>query len=311
MLARFLGLPRPLLSFGVGFAHVRTRCSVLSVPRGGSAATPVAARNHFSACCRPERAGPPRGGASTGQQRNDSRPAPHRMAPPAAAGGGHLSADSRRFAEPAARAGGRRDGVAAVGDEDQRQQTAAEVGSEAEEPLYAVNGVQAPDAGAPLSSTVFMTLKSPSGQSLQFLVDSGSECNVVSLSDYERVTDDVTHRYLQTAVSALRMHDDTLVSTLGKANLRFMNPSSGRRVILKCRIVKHSVMPIISLLSSVELGLINVLDVDPLDYVPHVSADAGPAESLTRAGVMAEFERVFDTSTPGRVVNDYNIVTDP
>ena len=281
-------------------AHVmqRSRC-----PAWGKSCHNCGGRNHFSACCdRPAESG---GGASSGQWRNDSRWQPRSAAPPVPASGTRRSADSYRSA---AQGGGRRDGVAAVEETDQEGK---QVGTESEDPLYAVNVVQASGAEVPFPSRVFKTLVSPSGQPVQFLVDSGFECNIVSLSDYERATGDVSHQYLQKGVSALRMYDGTLVSTLGKASLRLVNPSSGQRVMLKCRVVDKSVMPIISLISSVDLGLIDVKDVDPLDYVPRGSADEGPTEGLTRAGVMAEFEQVFDASKPGRVIDEYSIVTDP
>ena len=143
-------------------------------------------------------------------------------------------------------------------------------------------------------------------------MDSGSECNVLSLSDYVRVTGDDSSRYLRSGVSALRMYDGTIVSTLGGANLCLRNDSSGRSIVLKCRVVNRDVIPILSLQSSVDRGLIGVKDVDPLDYVPRVPRQPGaPEEVLTKAGVLTEFKQVFDTAKPGRVVDGHTIVTDP
>ena len=290
-------------------SHVlqRSRC-----PAWGKSCNSCGGRNHFSACCR---AAPP------GQQRSDGRPAPSHgdvspalgSAPAAGGRGGRRPATFRRPPWTAAGAGGGQGGRAGHGVTalEEEEPTVDQVGDETEDPVYAISALQEPDTGAQLPSRVFKTLTAQSGESLRFLVDSGSECNVVSLGDYERVTGDVSHRYLFNCISALRMYDGTLVSTLGKANLRLMNPSTGRQVTLRCRIVDQSVMPIISLLSSVDLGLIDVKDVDPLDYVPRVSADVGPTGVLTRAGVMNDFQQVFDSSKPGRVVTEYSIVTDP
>ena len=190
-----------------------------------------------------------------------------------------------------------------------------------EEALYTVGAVREPIPGKPQGTRVFKTLVSESGESLRFLVDSGSECNVLSLSDYLRVTRDHSRRHVQSGVSAIRMYDGSLVSTLGRVNLRLTNVSSGRKVVLKCRIVDGDVMPILSLQSSVDLGLIEVKDVDPLDYVPKMFDVGGPRGAtkdiggstmpLTKSRVLTEFQRVFDTDTPGRVVHGHTIVTDP
>ena len=204
-------------------SHVlqRSRC-----PAWGKSCNSCGGRNHFSACCR---AAPP------GQQRSDGRPAPSHgdvspalgSAPAAGGRGGRRPATVRRPPWTAAGAGGGQGGRAGHGVTalEEEEPTVDQVGDETEDPVYAISALQEPDTGAQLPSRVFKTLTALSGESLRFLVDSGSECNVVSLSDYERVTGDVSHRYLLNCISALRMYDGTLVSTLGKANLRLMNPS--------------------------------------------------------------------------------------
>ena len=182
-----------------------------------------------------------------------------------------------------------------------------------QEPLYAVGALQDPEPGNLHATRAFKTLVSRSGESLRFLVDSGTKCNVLSLSDYARVTGDHSRRHLQSGVSAIRMYDGSLVRTLGRVNLRLINESSGRPVVLKCRIVNSDVMPILGLQSSVDLGLLEVKNVDPLDYVPKVldANDTVGGVIMAKADVLTEFEQMVDTATPGWVVQGHTIVTDP
>ena len=286
-------------------------------PAWGKLCNLCGGRNHFSACCqsaaRPRAPGPAGGGRGS--------PAAGRPRPAQSADGGpraRPSAAGRRDVTVAAVETGHRGPVTELAFD--RGAPAAEIDGE-EEPLFAVGAVQEPMPGNVHGTRVFKTLACESGESLRFLVDSGSECNVLSLSDYLRVTHDHSLRHVQSGVSAIRMYDGSLVKTLGRVSLRLTNVSSGRNVVLKCRIVNRDVMPILSLQSSVDLGLIEVKDVDPLDYVPNMSDVAGPREvteaagnsegPLTKASVLAGFKRAFDTDTPGRVVHGHTIVTDP
>ena len=196
-------------------------------------------------------------------------------------------------------------------------------------------------------SRVHKTLHAINGEPLTFLVDSGSQCNVIGLRDYERVSGDVDHVHLVNRVSVLRMYDGTKVATLGRARLRLQNRSNGRTMSVVCRVISKDASPILSLSSSVDLGLIQVRDVDPLDYLPrvkcnsddnhvksavvdtqsptdtpvssaavktqsHTSQGEGRVESsLTAQNVLKEYQDVFDTTSIGCVLKDYVIVTDP
>ena len=107
------------------------------------------------------------------------------------------------------------------------------------------------------------------------------------------------------------MYDGSLVSTMGRAQIRFNNPATGRAVQLTCRVLNKDVMPILSLTSSVDLGLIEVKDVDPLNYIPNMSRAEDPSEVTTKSALMTKFRQVFNTAEPGRVINGHAIVTDP
>ena len=124
-------------------------------------------------------------------------------------------------------------------------------------------------------SRVHKTLYSDNGEPVRFLVDSGSECNVIGLRDYERLSDDAAHVRLQNRVSVLRMYDGSEVATVGRARIRLRNASNGRLCMLTCRVVSKNVSPILSLSSSLDLGLLQVRDVDPLDYLPRMAASGG------------------------------------
>ena len=265
-------------------------------PAWGKRCNACGGRNHFLACCQPPATRPTRGPASRRGNRHSADGVRALLGNPSrltsAGGGGSVAA------------------VEAAGRAPPTARRAPPAHDDEEEPLYAVGALQDPATG---KSRVFKTLVSASGESLRFLVDSGSECNVLSLNDYVRVTGDHCHRYLRSGVSAIRMYDGSLVSTLGGVSLRFRKESTGHFVVLRCRVVSGDVMPILSLQSSVDLGLIEVKDVDPLDYVPMVPGATGPdgGKGITKAGVLAEFKQVFDTAKPGRVVDGYKIVTDP
>ena len=63
-------------------------------------------------------------------------------------------------------------------------------------------------------------------------------------------------------MTALRMYDGSQVRTVGVAPLRLVNQLTGRAVVLSCRVVPGDVLPILSLNTSVSLGLITVKDVE-------------------------------------------------
>ena len=132
--------------------------------------------------------------------------------------------------------------------------------------LYAVSGGGADgdiDGTARTGeSRVFKTLHTQAGIPLRFLVDSGSDCDVISLNEYYRVTGDMALTGLRRAVAALRMYDGSYVRTVGVAQLRLVNQLTGRAVVIRCRVVPGYVLPTLSLRTSVSLGLIAVKDVD-------------------------------------------------
>ena len=147
-------------------------------------------------------------------------------------------------------------------------------------------------------SRVHKTLYSDNGEPVRFLVDSGSECNVIGLRDYERLSGDAAHVRLQNRVSVLRMYDGSEVATVGRARIRLRNASNGRLCMLTCRVVSKNVSPILSLSSSLDLGLLQVRDVDPLDYLPRMAASGGTPVSPTSVHSATQHgETVIDQSS--------------
>ena len=186
-------------------------------------------------------------------------------------------------------------------------------------------------------SKAHKTLVTVAGNPVTFLIDSGSECDVLTWDDYVRVTNDAQGVRLRPCHTALRMYDGALVTCEGKRSLCFVNPLSRRKHTLQCKVVNSAISSILSLTTSVELGLIDVRDCDPLDYVPvppppaaspavDNATDMGrdltsarPSALTPRSGcesddqsrVKAAYQDVFDKGSVGLVADNYEIVTDP
>ena len=178
--------------------------------------------------------------------------------------------------------------------------------------------------GEPPPSKAHKTLMTSEGHPVTFLIDSGSECDVLTHADYVRVTGDQGGMYLRPCHTALRMYNGAIVSCSGKRPLAFVNPVSQKQCTLTCRVVAGAVSSILSLNTSVHLGLIDIRDCDPLDYVPHVPSPPtqdppSPSRPTDRpkptehgeSRVKRAYKDVFDRSQVGLVADDYEIVIDP
>ena len=181
-------------------------------------------------------------------------------------------------------------------------------------------------------SKAHTTLLAATGTPVTFLIDSGAECDVITRADYVRVTGDRHGAQLRPCSTALRMYDGGLVYTDGKAELELSNPVTGRKCVLRCKVVQSAIAPILSLRTSLRLGLIDVKDCDPLDYVYQSGARSSPggasppnppdprsppsappaAQALDgRARIIEQYRDVFDKQRVGLVVDNYDLVTDP
>ena len=187
-------------------------------------------------------------------------------------------------------------------------------------------------------SKAHKTLLTAGGVPVTFLIDSGAECDVITRADYVRLTGDQQGARLRPCSTALRMYDGGLVYTDGKVNLELSNPVTGHTCALQCKVVKAAIAPILSLKTSLRLGLIDVKDCDPLDFVyqstagrnltdvtrtppcppdplnpPPSAAPASPAAQSRhgRSDIIEQYRDVFDKKRVGLIVDNYDIVTDP
>ena len=128
---------------------------------------------------------------------------------------------------------------------------------------------------------------------------------------------------LKPCTTALRMYDGGLVYSDGKVDLQLHNPVSGGTFTLRCKVVKEAIAPILSFKTSLRLGLLDVRDCDPLNYVYRGTTPGAPADESSagspsatpprdeRSRLTEEYRDVFDKNRVGLIMDNYEIITDP
>ena len=103
---------------------------------------------------------------------------------------------------------------------------------------------------------------------------------------------------MKPCTTALRMYDGGLVYSDGKVDLQLHNPVSGGTFTLRCKVVKEAIAPILSFKTSLRLGLLDVRDCDPLDYVYRGTTPGAPADESSSGSPSATPPRDERSSSP-------------
>ena len=183
------------------------------------------------------------------------------------------------------------------------------------------------DSASKAVITVTVGSSSPSSQ-VQFQMDTGSECNVLPLRTYCRATGDrkmkkvqrCTHKYIRT-------YTGERYQILGSVSLAVWR--RGKPTKLTFNITNDDFMPLLSLKTCTEMGLVTINDsdtsVNTLSDNPRASVSSGyvenpqpaPRSSLRKAvraavkeriDLLTEFKDVFEGL--GELPGEYHIVTD-
>ena len=114
---------------------------------------------------------------------------------------------------------------------------------------------------------------------MSFQIDSGSTCSILPVGVYKEISGDHDLQDLNTTVRpTLSLYDEkTKIQTLGTRNFFVFNPATGEEVIVQFRIVNKDLTPLIGLIDSEELKLIELLreNIATLDSgKPHVPLSA-------------------------------------
>lgn len=138
------------------------------------------------------------------------------------------------------------------------------------------------------------------GKKLTFQIDTGASCNVISYSDYKKVTGDQHGQKLAPNKIRLVSYGGKSWNSVGTCKLRIL--SDRIEYILRFVVVSFEAQPLLSLKSSEELGIVKILNCDQ-ETVAAVSK-----KSVTRSYILTEYSDVF--SGLGKLKGKYKIAVD-
>ena len=157
----------------------------------------------------------------------------------------------------------------------------------------------------------FVTFKVNQTKDVSFQIDTGATCNVMPFGVYKHITKDFEGRQLKSTKSVLMMHNKSRVFPRGIVSLQTERNSHGYRV--QFLIVDNCEVPLLSLVTSEQLGLVKIIDSDaatsadaPRDVRQvDVTPNNKPVE---KEEILYEYRDVFDGL--GCLPGEYNIELD-
>ena len=102
-------------------------------------------------------------------------------------------------------------------------------------------------------------------EEIQFQIETGASCNVLSFQDYVRATGDLHGEELSQTRTVLVMHNKTQVSPKGSTWITLQR--NGHTYRVNTLVVPGIATPLLSLKTSQQLGLVKIVDGDHLHTV--------------------------------------------
>ena len=144
-----------------------------------------------------------------------------------------------------------------------------------------------------------------SGVPVPFQIDSGSECCVLPLNEYVKVTGDRSLAMLRPVKTVIVTYNGTREKSLGQCKLSVVRKGVKHRLVFN--VLQGKYTPILSLDASEGMGVLKIKDSDPLNYV-YNTHEAVKAKKLTACAVKAEYPDVFQGLE--RLKDSYSIEID-
>ncbi|XP_067047046.1 uncharacterized protein [Acropora muricata] len=157
---------------------------------------------------------------------------------------------------------------------------------------------------------ITMEVGKPSSHSqVAFQLDTGAECNLLSLKEYRRVTGDVylkqvnrcSHKFIKT-------YTNERYRIMGSTELPIWR--HGKRDVLLFNITEDDLAPLLSYSTCIELGLITINDCDSIIASNSHGHGLTPGVAITTGiiDLLEEYKDVFEGL--GDLPGEYHIVTD-
>ena len=108
----------------------------------------------------------------------------------------------------------------------------------------------------------FVTFRVNKKKYIAFQIDTGATCNVLPYDEYQQVTKDFGGQNLQTTNNVLIMHNKSRVFSRGSTTVQLDRGGHGYRV--QFLVVENCEIPLLSLVTSKQLGLVKIMDSDRL-----------------------------------------------
>lgn len=140
-----------------------------------------------------------------------------------------------------------------------------------------------------------------------FQLDTGAECNLLSMKDYRRATGDVdlaqvkrcSHKFIKT-------YTNERYKILGSTALPTWR--YGKRSVLQFNITEDDLAPLLSYRTCIELGLVTINDCDSASNFTDLKDTPSIGVTMTIADLLEEYKDVFGGL--GDLPGEYHIVTD-
>jgi len=159
-----------------------------------------------------------------------------------------------------------------------------------------------------------VTLKAKSGKFIRFEIDTGAQCNVISVQTYRSLTGDVKLADVDREADAgIVNYDGTHLAVVGKVCLHLSRRDKQYRV--HCRVINgKKFRSILGRKSAVTMQLINLCDNDQI-HMPDtqgaevLSAGLTDLKLRSKSDVMSQYTSVFSDGV-GCLAGEYNIQID-
>jgi hypothetical protein len=140
----------------------------------------------------------------------------------------------------------------------------------------------------------FVTFKVNQNKDVAFQIDTGATCNVMPLKVYEEITRDNEGRKLQATKSVLVMHNKSRVFPRGSTSMQLDRGGHGYRV--RFLIVENCEVPLLSLVTSEQLGLVKIIDSDSASSinVAWIVEKNMPDKPMGKEQILCEYSDDFD-----------------
>jgi hypothetical protein len=140
----------------------------------------------------------------------------------------------------------------------------------------------------------FVTFKVNQNKDVAFQIDTGATCNVMPLKVYEEITRDNEGRKLQATKSVLVMHNKSRIFPRGSTSMQLDRGGHGYRV--RFLIVENCEVPLLSLVTSEQLGLVKIIDSDSASSinVAWIVEKNMPDKPMGKEQILCEYSDDFD-----------------